>query len=241
MVLASTTSTEDSGLFEILLPAFERAHPQYRIQLIAVGSGQALELGRRGDADVLLVHSPEAEQAFMGDGHGVRRDAVMSNDFLIVGPASDPADIRARDPAEALRRIANRGAAFVSRGDSSGTHHAELDLWRRAGVQPPPEAGWYLQVGQGMGDALMIASERGAYTLTDAATYRFLADALALVVLSAGGAALENPYSVIPVTGARNAEGAEAFARWITSAEAQALIGAYATERFGSPLFRPIG
>jgi tungstate transport system substrate-binding protein len=239
LVLASTTSTEDSGLFDVLLPAFEREHPQFQIKLIAVGSGQALALGRRGDADVLLVHSPADEEAFMREGHGTTRVPVMMNDFVLLGPETDPAAVRAAtEAADAMRRVASAGAPFVSRGDSSGTHRKELALWRAAGVDPRG-APWYMEVGQGMGDALRVASERGGYVLSDRGTYLFLAPGLDLSIAFEGDEALFNPYSVIVVSRARNARGAEAFSRWITAQDAQVLIGSYGVERFGAPLFTP--
>jgi tungstate transport system substrate-binding protein len=238
LILASTTSTEDSGLFDVLIPAFEAAHPGTTVKVIAVGSGEALEYGRRKDADVLLVHSPLAEVLFLEAGYGEARHEVMYNDFVIVGPADDPADLRApMSAAEGLRRIAAAGGPFISRGDSSGTHAKELALWAEAGVRPDPR--WYLEVGQGMGDVLRIASERQAYTLTDRSTYLFLRDGLALDIVLEGDDILFNPYGVIVVAGARNVEGARAFARWITAPEGQAVIGDFGRERFGRPLFTP--
>ena len=243
LVLASTTSTEDSGLFDVLLPAFERAHPAYRIKLVAVGSGEALALGRRRDADVLLVHSPAAEKTFMADGHGVRRLAVMYNDFVLVGDSADRARTRGlSDIVEAFRRIAHAHARFAARGDQSGTHVKELALWREAGLAPASDSAahtWYVDVGQGMGETLRIASETGAYTLTDRGTYLALRNTLHLVVLVQGDPRLRNPYSVIEVRGARNAAGARAFADWIVSPPAQQLIGALGRDRFAQPLFIP--
>jgi tungstate transport system substrate-binding protein len=238
LILASTTSTEDSGLFDTLIPAFEQAEPDYRVSVIAVGSGEALELGRRGDADVLLVHAPAAESAFVADGYGAERADVMYNDFLIVGPAADPARVGGMsDAAEALRRIAADSAPFVSRGDDSGTHRKELALWRTAGVEP--SSPWYIQAGLGMGDVLRIASERRGYTLTDRATFLFMQDGLDLVPLVEGDAALFNQYGVIPVAGARTPKGATAFMRWITSPAAQRRIARHGVERFGQSLFIP--
>ncbi|HEX7118801.1 MAG TPA: substrate-binding domain-containing protein [Longimicrobiales bacterium] len=238
IVLASTTSTEDSGLFEELIPAFEAAHPEYAVQVIAVGTGEALELGRRTDADVLLVHAPAAESVFVAEGYGLERREVMYNDFVIVGPSSDPAGVRGlADAAEALRRIAAAGAPFVSRGDDSGTHKKELALWQAAGLEPGGDG--YVDAGQGMGAVLRIASERRGYTLTDRATYLFLKEDLALDVLVEGDERLFNQYGVIPVAGARNTAGAAAFTDWITSDAAQSLIGRYGAERFGRPLFTP--
>jgi tungstate transport system substrate-binding protein len=239
LVLASTTSTEDSGLFDVLLPAFAGAHPEHRLKLVAVGTGQAMALGRRGDADVLLVHAPAAESAFVAAGHGTERRPVMHNEFVLVGPAADPAGTAGTaDAAAAFARVAARGAPFVSRGDDSGTHRKELELWRAAGVAPP-SGGWYLEVGQGMADALTVADERRAYTLTDRATFLSMRSLLDLTVHVEGDRRLFNPYGVIPVAGARNAAGARAFAEWITGAEAQALIASFGVRRWGMPLFVP--
>ncbi|HSJ10705.1 MAG TPA: substrate-binding domain-containing protein [Longimicrobiales bacterium] len=235
LILASTTSTQDSGLFEALLPAFMASHPDVRVKVIAVGTGEALALGRRRDADALLVHSPADELAFMESGHGLRRLAIMHNDFVVVGPAADPAGVGGMtDAAAALRRIAERAAAFISRGDSSGTHRKELALWHAAGVH-----GAHVDVGQGMGETLAVASERGAYTLTDRATYLALRDGLQLDILVAGDPALLNHYSVITVAGARNGADADTFATWLTSAGARALIGDFGRARYGQPLFFP--
>jgi tungstate transport system substrate-binding protein len=238
LVLASTTSTEDSGLFDVLIPAFERAHPGLSVRVIAVGTGQALELGRRRDADVLLVHAPASESAFVSAGLGTHRCAVMYNDFVLVGPIADPARIRGlRDPLEALRRIEAAQSPFISRGDDSGTHRKELALWEEAHIVP--QGAWYLAAGQGMGEVLAIASEKAAYTLTDRATYLNVRDHTALEVHVEGDRRLINQYGVIPVTGARNPAGAEAFAQWITSPAGQGVIAAYGVEKFGRPLFVP--
>ncbi|HSH46510.1 MAG TPA: substrate-binding domain-containing protein, partial [Longimicrobiales bacterium] len=193
---------------------------------------------RRGDADVLLVHAPAAESTFVAQGHGERRADVMYNDFVLVGPPADPAGLRnAEDAIGAMRRIATAALPFVSRGDDSGTHQKERALWREAGVEPGGD--WYVEAGLGMGDVLRVASERTGHTLTDRATYLFLRDRLDLDVLLEGDPRLFNQYGVIPVVGARNANGARAFTRWITSTEAQSLIGQYGAERFGQPLFTP--
>ena len=238
VVLASTTSTEDSGLFEVLIPAFQRACPEYRIRVIAVGSGEALRLASRGDADVVLTHSPRAEEEFMEEGHGLERRRVMYNDFVIVGPPNGPAEHCAgEDAASALGCIAEVRAPFVSRGDDSGTHARERRLWHAAGVQPAGD--WYIQAGQGMGAVLMMASEKGAYALTDRGTFLSLRDALELVVLVEGDEALRNQYTVTTVRGAAVPEGARAFAEWIVSEDAQRLIGEYGVERFGRRLFTP--
>lgn len=238
IVLASTTSTEDSGLFDELIPAFEAAHPEYSVQVIAVGTGEALALGWRTDADVLLVHAPAAESTFVAEGHGIERREVMYNDYVIVGPPSDPAGVRGlTDAPEALRRITDAGAPFISRGDDSGTHRKELALWQAAGIEPGGDA--YLDAGQGMGEVLRITSERQGYALTDRATYLFLQHNLALEVLVEGDERLFNQYGIIPVAGARNTKGAATFTDWITSPEAQSLIARYGADRFGSALFTP--
>ncbi|HEX6135018.1 MAG TPA: substrate-binding domain-containing protein [Longimicrobiales bacterium] len=236
VILASTTSTLDSGLFDVLLPAFEEQHDGVKVKVIAVGSGEAIALGRHGDADVLLVHSPPDELAFMAAGFGERRLPVMANDFVLAGPPEDPAQIRGeRDVTAALRRLAAAGAAFVSRGDSSGTHRRELVLWNEAGVTTDTRS----DVGQGMGEALMIASERGAYLLTDRGTFLALSPNLQLEILVQGDPRLINPYSVITVRGARNSRDANLFADWLVSPAAAALIRDFGSDRFGQPLFFP--
>jgi tungstate transport system substrate-binding protein len=240
-VLASTTSTEDSGLFDVLLPAFQQAYPQYRVQLVAVGSGEALRLGRRGDADVLLVHSPAAESMFVADGHAQSRASVMTNDFVLLGPPSDPAQLSGgHDAVAALQRIAARRAPFVSRGDSSGTHVKEIALWRAAGVDPESTSPWRIEVGQGMGETLHIASEREGYTLSDRSTWLAQSPTLQLKLLVEGDPRLQNPYSVIVVRNARNGAGARAFAGWVTSAAGQHVIAEFGRARFGRPLFKPM-
>lgn len=237
LILASTTSTEDSGLFGVLLPAFSESHPEYRIVVIAVGTGEALAMGERGDADVLLVHAPAAESAFVAAGHGTERREVMYNDFVIVGPTTDPAGVRGAGAVDALARIAAAGAPFISRGDDSGTHKRELSLWESAGVSPVGR--WYANAGQGMGDVLRIADQRQAYTLTDRATYLFLREGLGLEVLVEGDPLLLNTYGVIPVAGSPRLAGARAFMEWITSPAGQEVIGRYGVEEFGRPLFVP--
>jgi tungstate transport system substrate-binding protein len=238
LLVASTTSTEDSGLFDVLVPAFERAHPDIDLLVTAVGTGQALRLGRRGDADVLLVHAPAAESAFVAEGHGRIRCDVMYNDFVVVGPGSDPAGVAGSpDVGVALERIAGSGSTFTSRGDDSGTHRRELGLWEAAGVTPA--GGWYQEVGQGMAEVLRMASESRSYTLTDRATFLNLRARLDLEILVEGDPRLFNQYGVIPVSGAANPEAARAFVRWITAPDAQAIIGRYGAERFGRPLFVP--
>ncbi|MBI4730567.1 MAG: substrate-binding domain-containing protein [Chloroflexi bacterium] len=241
LILATTTSTQDSGLLDVLIPAFE-AETGYTVQVVAVGTGEALKMGEEGNADVLLVHAPSSEITFMEGGFGSDRRLVMHNDFVIVGPATDPAGIRGLDPVEALAEIAESGASFVSRGDNSGTHKKELSLWNNAEIEPTGQA-WYIETGQGMGATLKIASETEAYTLTDRATYLANRDNLSLEILVEGDASLLNVYHVIvvnpdPWPDVNNA-GAIAFADFITSAEGQEIIGTFGTEEFGQPLFTP--
>jgi tungstate transport system substrate-binding protein len=240
LVLASTTSTEDTGLFGDILPLFEAEHPQYRVTVVAVGSGEAIAMAERGDADVLLVHSPAAEQKFMASGRGESRAAVMYNDFVILGDSADPAGIRsATSPANAFVRIADAKARFLSRGDQSGTHVRELSIWGLAARSPKPGSdNWYLEVGQGMAETARIAGEKRAYTLSDRATWLSLRDRLPLQVLFESRE-LRNPYSVIVVANAKNVAGARAFARWITSAPAQQRIAEFGRAQFGQPLFTP--
>lgn len=238
LVLATTTSTQDSGLLDELVPAFEAAHPEYSVEVIAVGTGEALRLGEQKDADALLVHAPGEEVAFVAAGHGAERRDVCYNRFVIVGPADDPAGIKAAASAsEALARVAERRALFVSRGDDSGTQKKERALWESAGVAPGGE--WHLVTGQGMGETLKVASEKRAYVLTDAATFLTMRDALDLEVLFDQDAALRNQYGVVVVAGARNERGARDFAEWICGIEGQSLIGKFGVDRFGLPLFVP--
>lgn len=241
IILATTTSTQDSGLLDVLLPAFQAA-TLYNVQTVAVGTGQALKMGEEGNADMLLVHAPSSEVAFMDKGSGSDRRLVMHNDFVFVGPADDPAGIRGLIAADALKAVEAAGATFVTRGDDSGTHKKELDLWKKAGLDPAGRA-WYLETGQGMGASLIVASEKGAYILTDRATYLANQDNLQLVILSEGDPTLLNVYHVILVNPERwpkvNLAGATAFADFLVSADGQALIGAFGVETFGQPLFTP--
>ena len=241
LILATTTSTQDSGLLDELIPLFEE-QTGYLVQTVAVGSGQAMQMGEECNADVLLVHSPAAEIEFMDAGHGVDRRLVMHNDFVLVGPAVDQAAIEGLGALEAIRAIASSGSSFVSRGDDSGTHNKELDLWTKAEIDPAGQA-WYLETGQGMGATLTIASEKAAYTLTDRATYLANQDNLELVILSEGDPTLLNVYHVIAVNPemwpAVNADGAAAFADYLTSVDGQSLIASFGVEEFGQPLFIP--
>lgn len=236
--LATTTSTDNSGLLAHILPQFERAHG-YKVQVVSVGTGKALRLAENGDVDVLLVHDPQSELRFVAQGHGVHRHAVMANDFVIAGPRGDPADLHnATSTVDALRRLHASGALFVSRGDDSGTHKKELDLWRAAGV----DAGgaWRREVGQGMGRALQIADELQAHILIDRATWIFLRHKTSLALLFEGGDELRNHYGVLAVNPARhdiNIEGALAFIDWLTSSAGQDAIGEYTVN--GARLFTP--
>lgn len=238
VLLATTTSVEDTGLLDVLTAAWQEENPQVRLRVVAVGTGHALELARRGDADLVLVHDPAAETAFIAAGHGDRRRSIMRNDFVIAGPPDDPAGVRgAADALDALRRIARTGRTFLSRGDSSGTHRKERALWRMAGIEPAGP--WYREAGVGQGDLLRMASERAAYLLVDRGTFRFLEAQLALEILFPEGVVLDNPYSVIVATRAANPEGAHRLAEWLAGEEARALIGDYGRARFGGPLFDP--
>ncbi len=239
IILATTTSTQDSGLLDVLVPLFEK-QTGYTVKVIAVGTGAALRMGERGDADVLLVHAPPAEEAFMEAGHGIEREYVMYNDFVIVGPAEDPAQVRGMtDAVAALKRIAGAKALWISRGDDSGTHKKEKALWKEAGITPGGE--WYQESGQGMGATLRIASEKGAYTLTDRGTYLNLRDTLSLDILVEGDPRLYNVYHVIVVNPDKhpdiNVEGARAFADFMTSPQVQDIIREYGVDKFGEPLF----
>lgn len=238
LILASTTSTQDSGLFGVLIPAFEDAYPEYKVNVIAKGTGEALELGQNKDADVLLVHAKAKEEQFVADGYGTERRDVMYNDFIIVGPAADPAGIKGSATVTgALSKMSTAGASFISRGDESGTHTAEKKLWENAAITPAGD--WYVSAGKGMGDVLTMASEMGGYTLTDRATFLNMQDSLQLEILVEGDSVLFNQYGVIPITDASNMDGARAFADWIVSEEGQAIIAEYGEEEFGEPLFFP--
>jgi tungstate transport system substrate-binding protein len=243
IILGTTTSTRDAGLLDSLLPVFQRK-TGYTVKVIAVGSGQALAMGRRGDADVVLSHAPEAERTLVDSGYFVRRRLVMHNEFLVVGPAADPAGLRGlSDATAAFRQLAGRRGVFVSRGDQSGTHQRELALWKRAGFQTPPRAAWYIESGQGMGATLQLADEKRAYTLTDRATYLAWRDKLQLVPMVEGDSLLYNVYHVLelnPKNAAHiNLAGGKAFADFMVSSETQALIGQFGKARFGQSLFVP--
>jgi tungstate transport system substrate-binding protein len=237
---ATTTSVQDSGLLPFLLPRFEE-RCGCRVHVIAVGTGQALRLASSGDVDLVLVHAPEAELEFVKQGYGVNRKTLMVNDFVILGPAADPARIRgAKSASEALAAIARRGAVFISRGDDSGTHRKERAIWKKAGITP--SGPWYLEIGQGMGAALTMAGEKGAYTISDRATYLGRRDRLKLEVLSEGDPNLLNHYSAIQVNPARfptvNAPLALELVEWLCSPEGQKRIGDFRAG--GHALFRPV-
>ncbi|MBI5361274.1 MAG: substrate-binding domain-containing protein [Planctomycetes bacterium] len=242
LVLATTTSTQDSGLLDVLIPEFEK-QSGYAVKTIAVGSGQAMAMGRRGEADVLLVHSPAEEKNFMAEGFGADRRIVMHNIFMIAGPSGDPAGISAcANAVEAFKKINSSKSVFVSRGDKSGTHSKELGIWKSAGIAPEPGE-YYLETGQGMGSTLMIASEKFGYTLTDNATFLAFKDKLALSVFLKNDTSLLNVYHVITINPERfkgiNSAGAKAFAEFITSAKTQNNIAEFGKGRFGVSLFVP--
>src|SRR5213593_803795 len=243
VLLATTTSTRDAGLLDSLLPIFE-ARTGYRVKLIAVGTGQSLTMGRRGDADVVLVHAPEAERVLVDSGYFVRRLLVMHNEFLIVGPAADPAGLRGmQDAAAALLRLAERRAPFVSRGDNSGTEQRERMLWQKAGRARPEGEPWYVESGQGMGATLQMASEKKAYTLTDIGTYLAWKSKVDLVALVQGDPELYNVYHVLepnPRNAPRiNVTGGRAFADFMVDSATQRMIGEFGKARFGQGLFVP--
>lgn len=241
IILATTTSTQDSGLLDDLIPRFEK-QSGFVVKTIAVGSGQAIAMGKRGEADVLLVHSPEAEKGLVAEGSGVNRRLVMHNDFILLGPAADPAGLRGQPIAAALQALAAGKAPFISRGDQSGTHAQEKKLWAASGLRPEGQP-WYQQTGLGMGQTLAVASEKRAYTLSDRGTFLALRSKLALEILCEGDASLLNVYHVIEVSPARhpkvNAPGACAFADFLVSKEGQARIKVFGIGTYGSPLFFP--
>ena len=241
VILATTTSTQDSGLLDVLIPLFEKKSG-HTVKTIAVGTGQSLALGDRGEADVVLVHAPRLELEYLAKGNLINRRLVMHNDFVLVGPLADPAGIKGvRKAADALKKIAETRGTFVSRGDNSGTHNTERSLWKAAGVVP--KGSWYIESGQGMGATLTIASEKGAYALTDRGTYLSLQRRVQLAILLEGDAPLLNVYHVMEVSPARhakvNAAGGKAFADFIVSSQAQAVIKTFGVEKYGAPLFFP--
>jgi len=242
VILATTTSTQDSGLLDVLLPIFEKK-TGYFVKTIAVGSGQAMAMGQKGEADVLLVHSPAAEKKFVAEGFGINRRLVMHNDFIIVGPSEDPAKIKGiKSSSESFKKIASANALFLSRGDNSGTHAKEKDIWKTAGVNPEGEK-WYQQTGLGMGQTLSVAAEKKGYTLADRGTYLALKKNLGLDILVEGDAILLNIYHVIEVNPVKwpkvNTAGAKTFADFMLAKETQDIIKTFGVDKFGSPLFFP--
>jgi tungstate transport system substrate-binding protein len=242
IILATTTSTQDTGLLDVLIPIFEK-QTGYFVKTIAVGSGQAMAMGQKGEADVLLVHSPDAEKKFVEDGYGINRQLVMHNDFIIVGPGDDPAKIKGvKSSAEALKLVAKAEGLFLSRGDNSGTHAKEKTLWKKADINPVGQK-WYQETGLGMGQTLNVAAEKKGYTLADRGTYLSLKKNLGLDVLVEGDAALLNIYHIIEVNVDKwpkvNAAGAKAFADFMVSKNTQGIIKTFGIDKFGSPLFFP--
>jgi tungstate transport system substrate-binding protein len=239
MTLATTTSVENSGLLDALLPVFEK-ESGITVKVVAVGTGAALRIAREGNADLVFVHDPKSEEKFISEGFGTERIPVMFNYFWIVGPPADPAGIKGTSPEEAFRKIAAAPAAFVSRGDKSGTHEKEKSLWEKAAVAPAGE--WYLESGQGMIETLRIASQKGAYTLTDNATFLFHRRDLDLApLISTGSDLLLNPYSLIPINPEKNSslkkEEAAALVAFFRSPPAREMIAAYGKEKAGEALF----
>lgn len=243
LILSTTTSTQDSGLLDFILPDFE-SKTGAEVKVVAVGSGAAIQMGIDGEADVLLVHAKADEERFVADGHGMKRFSVMYNDFVLVGPSEDPAGLKTasfQNAGEALKQIMDKGASFISRGDDSGTHKKENSLWKLAGMSPVGDQ--YISAGKGMGDVLQMTNELQGYTLTDRATYLSMKDNLELEIVTEGLDGLLNPYGVIAVNPDKNAqinaEAAQAFIDWIVSDETQTLIGEFGVDKYGAPLFFP--
>ena len=242
VILSTTTSTQDSGLLDVLVPLFER-QSGYSVKTIAVGTGQALALAGRGEADVVLAHAPALEKKYIADGKMLNRRLVMYNDFVIIGPAEDPAKIKGMTKAaDAMKAIAATGSRFVSRGDNSGTHNLEKELWKLAGVEP--QTGWYIESGQGMGATLGIADDRKAYTLTDRGTFLAFQKRVRLPILLEGDRPLLNLYSVMEVNPANgpkvNTAGGRAFADFMVSADVQKIVRTFGVDKYGRTLFVPV-
>ena len=241
VILSTTTSTVDSGLLDDLIPRFEKK-TGYRVKTIAVGTGQALAMGEKGEADVLLVHAPASEKKLVDAGVAINYQLVMHNDFIIVGPADDPAKIKGKTAADAYKAIYASGAVFISRGDDSGTHKKELSLWKEADVVPTGKS-WYQESGQGMGATLLMASEKAGYTLTDRATYLAQKANVKLEILSEGDKPLLNIYHVMQVNPEKfskvNAAGAKAFVEFMIAPETQKIIGEFGKDKYGAALFFP--
>ena len=242
VILSTTTSTQDSGLLDVLVPLFEK-QTAYSVKTVSVGTGQALALAAKGDADVALVHAPSLEKQYVSEGKLLNRRLVMYDDFVIIGPKDDPAKVRStKSVVEALKRIEQAKASFVSRGDNSGTHVLEKSLWKSAGVKP--KGAWYIEAGQGMGATLGIANERNAYTITDRGTYLAFRKRVTLPILIQGDKELLNIYSVMevnPANGPRiNSAGGKAFADFMVAPQTQKVIGTFGVEKFGQSLFIPV-
>lgn len=244
VILVTTTSTQDSGLLDYLLPIFEK-EIGYKVKVVAVGTGQALEMGKRGEADVLLTHAPAAEKELVDNKDVINYQLVMHNDFIVVGPSEDPAQVKNAVSVEAaFQAIAEKGVPFVSRGDDSGTHKKELSLWKAAGIDPKGKS-WYIESGTGMGQTLLIANEKRAYTLTDRGTYLAYRDKLDLTIVREGDKGLLNIYHVMQVNPEKhpgkhiNSDGAKAFVEFMISPRTQELIGKFGVDKYGVPLFFP--
>ncbi|WP_057763521.1 substrate-binding domain-containing protein [Cytobacillus praedii] len=241
LILATTTSTQDSGLLDVLIPMFEE-ESNTNVKTIAVGTGQALEMGTKGEADVLLVHAPASEQELVDSGDAVNRKRVMYNDFILVGPANDPAGIKGMEVGEAFQKLFNDGAVFISRGDDSGTHKKELDIWKSHEITPGDNAG-YAETGQGMGNTLQVAAEKQGYVITDRATYLAQKENLDLEILVEGDEDLLNIYHVMQVNPEKHdkvySEGAEEFVEFMINEETQKVIEEFGQEEYGEPLFFP--
>jgi tungstate transport system substrate-binding protein len=242
VILATTTSTQDTGLLDVLVPLFEE-DTGYNVKVIAVGTGQALAMGERGDADVMLVHAPASEKKVVDEGVGIDRRLVMHNDFVLLGPSSDPAGVQGATLAvDALTKIYDKGAAFVSRGDDSGTDKLEKALWKKAGLDPTGQS-WYEESGQGMGATLQIANQRDAYIMSDRGTYLATKDSLSLIIVLEGDPGLLNVYSVMEVNPDKfdlvNGPGGKAFADFMVSVKAQTVIKDFGVDKYGQALFTP--
>lgn len=243
IILATTTSTENSGLLDNILPNFKE-ETGIDIKVVAVGTGKALQMGRDGEADVLLVHAKSSEEKFVEEGHGTERFDVMYNDFVIIGPKDDPAKLSEKaksDVVEAFKILSQGNSKFISRGDDSGTHKKEKKFWEEAGIEPNGD--WYVSAGKGMGDVIQMTNEMLGYTMSDRATYLSMKDKIELEVVVEGDSKLFNQYGVIPVNPDKNDKinkaGAKAFVVWILSEKTQKLIGEFGKEKFGQPLFTP--
>ena len=235
VVLATTTSVEDTGLLDTLSSAFNASHPKYILAGVAAGTGMVMEIGKRKDADVLITHDPEGELKYVQEGFAYGRRYVMQNEFVVAGPPDDPAGIRDARAVDALRMLAERKFSFVSRADDSGTHRREKRLWRELGIEPTGD--WYIPAGVGMGDALLLAGQKRAYILSDRATFMKFKPRTNLDILVSGDSALVNLYHVMIVPGAHNEDGGKAFADWITSSGARQIIAQFGMKQLGEPIF----